>query len=322
MNCSSIRAAMPDDARFKGRLAALTGGFLLSFDSVFIRFSGVGGVDTAFLFGLFSAFSMAAAIMLTDSRGLARTLYESGWPLVISALLIVGSASSMVLSFKHTTVADAVFIISARPVFTALASWIILREKTSKALWLAIAGVMTGIFIVTRGALGGGGLLGDGFAMIAVLCLGVNGALWRRYKAMSRFAVVGLGGFFIALVMFIPASPGSYGLSTWLVMAGMGLFSAPLGRTLNALSSRYIPAAEMAALTLVSVVLAPIWAYLFFMERPPVPTLAGGAVILLSIASYLFMTGRGIPQRKRLFLALGKRPEAEIRHAAEEEARP
>jgi len=321
MNLLSSRVGIPDDPRIKGRVAALTGGFLLSFDSVFIRLSGVGGVDTAFLFGLFSAFSMAVAIMLTDKRGLVRTLVESGWPVVVSALLIVGSASSMVLSIKHTTVADAVFIISARPVFTALASWIILREKTSKALWLAIAGVMAGIFIVTRGALGGGSLLGDGFALFAVLCLGVNGALWRRYKAMSRFAVVGLGGLFIALVMFVPASPGSYGLSTWLVMAGMGLFSAPLGRTLNALSSRYIPAAEMAALTLVSAVLAPIWAYLFFMEKPPVTTLAGGAVILASIGSYLVMTGRAA-RRKRLAIARQARLEDETLQAVREPGRP
>jgi drug/metabolite transporter (DMT)-like permease len=234
---------------------------------------------------------MALVIQLTDPRGLVRTLSESGWPVVVSALLIVGSASSFVLSIKHTSVANTVFIMSARPVLTALAAWFFLREKTVKSLWFAIAGVMCGIFIVVSGSLTGGSFLKDGFAVIAVICLALNGTLWRRYKEMSRFAVVGLGGFFIALAMFIPASPSQFSLRTWLIMAAMGLISAPLGRVLNALSSRYIPAAEMATLTLINAVLAPIWAFLLFNEQPPAATLIGGAVIFGSIAFYILMTG-------------------------------
>ncbi|MDK2957778.1 MAG: hypothetical protein PWQ57_3276 [Desulfovibrionales bacterium] len=287
-----VKKFLPEDAQGKGRLAALGGGLLLSFDSVFVRLSGTGAADTAFLFGLFSAISMALLIQLTDRRGLARTLKESGWPLVVSALLLMGSASTFVLSIKHTSVANTVFIMSSRPILTALAAWILLREKTVKSLWLAIAGVMFGIFIVVSGSLTGGSFFKDGFAVIAVACLALNGALWRRYKEMSRLAVVGLGGFFIALVMFIPASPSQFSLRTWLTMAAMGLVSAPLGRVLNALSSRYIPAAEMATLTILSAVLAPIWAFLFFNEQPPAATLIGGAVIFGSIAFYLLTTAK------------------------------
>ncbi|MCJ2162937.1 MULTISPECIES: DMT family transporter [unclassified Pseudodesulfovibrio] len=243
---------------------------------------------------------MAAVIQFTNRRGVIRTLSDNGWPIVVSALLIVGSASCFVLSIKHTSVANTVFILSARPITTALVSWLFLREKTSKALAIAIAGVICGIYIVVKGALGTSDLLGDCFAIIAVICLGLNGTLWRRYKEMSRFAVVGLGGFFIALVMFIPSTPSSFSLNTWLIMGCMGLASAPLGRVLNALSSRYIPAAEMATITLISVVLAPIWAFIIFKEQPPVTTLTGGAVILISIASFILFTSNGLIHKQRL----------------------
>jgi len=292
MDMSFVKEILPSNSRNKGRFAALGGGLLLSFDSVFIRLSGAGGFDTAFLFGMFSAISMALVIQVTSKKGLVQTLLEGGWPIVFSALLIVGSASTFVLSIKHTSVANTVLIMSARPVFTALASWLFLKEKSSKLLLLAIVGVMCGIFIVVNGSLGGGSLLGDGLAVVTVICLGLNGSLWRRYKAMSRFAVVGLGGFFIALVMFIPATPSNYSTQTWLIMGCMGVASAPLGRVLNAISSRFIPVAEMATLTLISAVLAPLWAFIFFSERPPVATLIGGAVILLSILSYIYLSGR------------------------------
>lgn len=291
MRLFQVKGLLPESARGKGRLAALGGGVLLSFDSVFIRLSGVGGFDTAFLFGLFSALSMALLIQATDPRGLAGTLREDGWPALVSGLLIVGSASSFVLSIKHTTVANTVFIMSSRPVATALVSWLLLRERTSKTLWLAIAGVMAGISIVVSGSLQSGNLTGDLLAVFTVLCLGLNGTLWRHYKNISRPAVVGLGGFFIALVMFIPAHPAGYAWETWLIMAAMGMLSAPLGRVLNALSARYIPAAEMATITLINVMLAPIWAFCFFAEQPPLTTILGGGIILASIGTYLFVTG-------------------------------
>lgn len=293
MNMSSVKALLPEDARNRGRLAALVGGLLLSFDSVFVRLSGTGGIDTAFLFGLFSALSMAALITATDRRGVAGALREGGRPLALSALLMMGSASAFVLSIKLTTVANTLFILSARPVLTALAAWLFLKERPTKSLWLTMAAVTGGIFIVVNGSLRGGNLLGDGFALFGVACLGLNGVLWRRYKDMSRLAVVGLGGFLIALVMFVPATPSAFSASTWLIMGGMGLATAPLGRVLNALSSRYIPAAETSTIALTSAVLAPAWAFLFFAERPPTATMVGGAVIIAAILYYV-LAGTGV----------------------------
>ena len=292
MSSSAIIAMLPDDTRDKGRLAALGGGLLLSFDPVFIRLSGVGGFDSAFLFGLFMALSMALWIQTTDKRGLIGTLRAGGLPMLVSGLLVLGSASCFVLSIKHTTVANTMIILSGRPVLTAAASWLFLREKTPRSLWLAIAGVMAGIYVVVSGSLGSGNVAGDLLAMGGVLCLGLNGTLWRRYRAISRMAVVGLGGLFVALAMSVPASPSAIPGPAWLIMAAMGLGSAPMGRVLNAVSSRYIPAAEMATIALTSVVLAPAWVFLIFAERPPAATLAGGAVVLGSILAYILFTRR------------------------------
>ncbi|WP_419787000.1 DMT family transporter [Pseudodesulfovibrio sp.] len=292
MSISNAAAFLPADTHDKGRLAALGGGLLLSFDPVFIRLSGVGGYDTAFLFGLFSAVMMAMMVQASDRRGLVGTLRDGGWPLLLSGLLIMCSASTFVLSVKHTSVANTMVIMSGRPVLTALASWVFLREKTPKGLWLTIVGVAVGIFLVMQGGLQSGHLWGDGLALITVTCLGLNGTLWRRYKSMSRMAVVGLGGLFIAVVMSAHADPGSYSPTTWLVMAIMGMGSAPLGRVLNAVSSRYIPASEMATIALSSVVLGPTWVFLLLGERPPLSTLSGGAVVLGAILLYLLTTRR------------------------------
>jgi drug/metabolite transporter (DMT)-like permease len=290
MNIAILKAAIPASSRNKGLLAALLGSLMISFDPVFIRLSGTGGFDTAFLFGLFTAISMTAFIQATDKRGLTRTLKAGGWPLVLSALLMVGSATTFVLSVKHTAVANTMVIMSGRPVLTAVFAWLLLREKTSKKLMAAITGVVFGIAIVVTGSLESAHLIGDGFAILIVIFLAMNGVLMRRCKEMSRMAIVGLCGFFMAVIMVFPAHPSSYTLSTWVVMGVMGLVSAPLGRVLNAISPRYIPAAESAAISMSSMMLAPIWIFFVFSERPPTATFLGGAIVLSTIFAYIYMT--------------------------------
>ncbi|MEF1326210.1 EamA/RhaT family transporter, partial [Vibrio owensii] len=70
-------------ARFAGVVITLVGALLMSLDPIFIRFSGVSGVDTAFLFGLFTAISMPIFIQLRDERGLVRAVKESGWHVLL-----------------------------------------------------------------------------------------------------------------------------------------------------------------------------------------------------------------------------------------------
>ena len=238
-----LKQILPKNNRSKGVLAALAGAFLISFDPVFIQLAGIKGFDTVFLFGLFSAISMATVIQVTDKRGLPGTLKESGWPAVVSGLLIVGSATTFVFSVKQTAVANTMIILTGRPILTALFSWIFLREKVSKALLMAIIGLVIGISVVVSGSLESGKLLGDGLAFVSVIFLGLNGALLRRYKNVSRLAIVGLGGVFLALVMFIPADPSSYSPRTWLVMAASSRppspgYSTPLRHATFLLPSR------------------------------------------------------------------------------------
>lgn len=297
MTVAQLQAILPADERSKGMLAALAGSMLMSFDPVFIRLSGTGGFNTVFLFGLFTAISMFTFIQTTDPRGLVGALRESGWPAVFSGLLILGSASCFVLSVKHTAVANTMIIISGRPVLTAATAWLFLREETPKALWLAMLAVIAGIAVVVSGSLRSGMLLGDLFALGAVLCLALNGALLRRFKRVSRMAIVGLAGLFMAIVMYAPATPGSFSLNTWLVMAAMGLASAPFGRVLNGVSTRYIRAAESALIALSNTVFAPFWIFVLFGEQPPLRTIVGGSIILCAIAAYVLLAGKKTSQR-------------------------
>ncbi|MBE1282661.1 MAG: EamA family transporter [Rhodobacteraceae bacterium] len=278
--------------RTLGTAIALTGALLMSFDPIFIRFSGVGGFDTAFLIGLFTAISMPLFIQLTDKRGLVGTLHASGWPVLVSGLLMLGSASCLVLSIKTTSVANTFVILSTAPALSAVFSRIFLGEVTRRATWIAIVSVMLGIAIVVSGSVGSGAVSGDLLAFAAVTCLSLNQTLLRKYKEVSRMASVGMGGLFLAVVMAFLATPSSYDLSTWLIMGAMGLFTAPFGRVLSQVATRHITAPEVGMILMMEAVFAPVLAFGFFDEVPPLASFLGGGIILITILTYVAATTR------------------------------
>ena len=286
MTAARVNFLANSGARTLGIVTALVGGLLMSLDPIFIRLSGVSGFDTAFLFGLFTAISMPIFIQLRDERGLVKAITDSGWQVVLSGLLMLGSAAGLVLSIKLTSVANTFVILSATPALSALFSWWLLKEITSRATWLAIVAVIFGIAIVMSGSTQSGNWTGDLLALFSVICLSLNQTQLRKYPHVSRMASVGFGGFFLAIVMFFLATPSSYSLNTWLIMAVMGLFTAPFGRVLAQVATRHITAPEVGMILMIETVLAPLWAFGFFNEIPPLASLIGGSIIFMTIALY------------------------------------
>lgn len=292
MKATAIRVLNPINTRSKGVLFALFGALLMSFDPIFVRFSGTGGFNTVFLFGLFTSISMPILIQATDKRGLIGTLKESGWPVVFSGLLMLGSATTLIFSFKNTSVSNTLFILSGAPALTAVFARMFLGEKTKKSTWFTIVAVIVGIAIVVSGSLESGRTFGDALAVLTVIFLSLNMTLLRHYKDVSRMASVGMGGFFLAVFMFFLAEPSSFTLNTWIIMGIMGLISAPLGRVMSQTSTRYITAPEAGVINLTESVIAPVWAFIFFQEIPAVTTVIGGGVILTSILIFILSTSK------------------------------
>ncbi|MCG7521021.1 DMT family transporter [Ruegeria sp. Ofav3-42] len=292
MKPSYTLALRSQNPRMTGIAIALLGALLMSFDPIFIRLSGVSGFDTAFLFGLFTAISMSAFIQLRDERGLIEVLKAGGWPIFLSGLLMLGSASALVLSIKNTSVANTFVILSTSPALAALFSWFFLKEITRRSTWISIVFVMLGIAIVVSGSFGSGNLKGDLLAFFAVICLSLNQTLLRKYQDVSRMASVGLGGLFLALTMAIVAEPSGYSLGTWVIMGAMGLFTAPFGRVMSAVAIRYITAPEVGMILMTEVVFAPLFAFGFFGEIPPVASFIGGAIILVTVLIYAGLSAK------------------------------
>jgi drug/metabolite transporter (DMT)-like permease len=88
----------------------------------------------------------------------------------------------------------------------------------------------------------------------------------------------------LLLAVFAPfASVGEVGSDdvVWLALLGAGQIG--LGLALLTVGARLIPATQVALITLLEVVLGPVWVWIALSERPDTPTLAGGAIVIAAI---------------------------------------
>ena len=78
----------------------------------------------------------------------------------------------------------------------------------------------------------------------------------------------------------------------WLALLGIG--QVGLGLALLTVGARLIPAAQVGLITLLEVVLGPVWVWLALNERPSTATLVGGVIVIIAIV----IQTRGAPARE------------------------
>ena len=85
----------------------------------------------------------------------------------------------------------------------------------------------------------------------------------------------------IVLVVAAPfAHPSQLDGKDVALLAGLGIGQIGLGLIFVTIGARLIPAAEVALITLIAVVLGPLWVWIARGEKPSAATLVGGAIVL------------------------------------------
>ena len=88
---------------------------------------------------------------------------------------------------------------------------------------------------------------------------------------------------FVMLVAAPFADPGSITRQDLGLLVLLGVGQMGLGLIFLVIGARLIPAAEVALITLLEVVLAPLWVWLALAERPSAAALAGGCIVIAAV---------------------------------------
>jgi drug/metabolite transporter (DMT)-like permease len=230
----------------------------------------------------FAGAALLAYVAVVDRGRVLQAFRSVGLAGVGVALCVATASSSFIAALNHTNVARVLFILAVAPVLAALLAQVTLGERITRRSVVAMAVALAGVTLML-GAPGEGSLAGDGLSLAAALGFAAMIVItrWRHDVSMAPATCLAQ---VILVAAFLPfASPGeiSGGDSVWLAALGIGQIG--LGFALLTVGARLIPAAQVGLITLLEVVLGPVWVWLALDERPSTLTLVGGAIVIVAI---------------------------------------
>lgn len=238
------------------------------------------------------------AFTIWTSRGRPfQSIRRIGLAGTVGAFGLVFAFAGAIYAIQSTTVANAVFLFTASPFVAAVLGWILLGERVGTWTWAAIGLAVVGMYLMVREGLELGALHGNIAALLSAAGFGAFSVALRWGKVGDMLPVSMLGAAFSVLTAGIVL--GLQGLpiavSGWDmgVSVGMGMGILAVGMVAYTLGSRVIPAAQLTLLSLVEVLLAPIWVFLVLGETASAATFLGGGVFLAAVALNAIMGGRG-----------------------------
>ena len=273
----------------KGVLLVVLAGLLWSFMGLAIRHIDTAGTWAILFWRSVGMVPVLLAFIAWRSGG--RTvdrLRRVGFAGPLGGLGLVFAFAGAIYALQATTVANAVFLFAASPFFAALLGWLLLREPVRPATWAAIAVAGLGMFIMVRDGLAGGETAGNFAAVLSAFGFAAFTLTLRWGKLEDMMPAVVLGGLFSMAVAVIVLGVRGEGLAVpvrdIVISVAMGAGMLATGMALYTLGSQVVPAAELTLLSMVEVLLAPVWVWLILGETASAGTFLGGGILLLAIA--------------------------------------
>jgi drug/metabolite transporter (DMT)-like permease len=232
-----------------------------------------------------AAFAVLAILVYVagSERGaVAKAFLAVGRAGLAVAVLLAGASTCFIVALNHATVASVLFMQALAPIAAALLARMVLGEAVGRRTWLAMVVALLGVGLMVGGP-GRPGALGLGLS--AVMTLAFAGALViTRHRSDISMAPATCLSQVIVFVVALPfADAASASRRDIGLLAVLGVTQIGLGLVFLTIGARLIPAAEVALLTLLEVVLGPLWVWLALGEHPSAATLAGGAIVLAAV---------------------------------------
>lgn len=271
----------------RGILFVVGAALFWSFGGLWIKLVEMNGLAVA---GGRSA--IAAALVWMYMRGARPRMTRE---MLLGAVAYAGTVIFFVLANKNTTAANAILIQYTAPVYVALLSSRMLRERIGRLDWLTIVVVIGGMVLLMLDGLTSGGLFGNVLALVSGVFFALCVIAIRMGRGGNAIGMVLYGNVLTAVIglPFAVATPP--GANDLLYLALLGVVQLGLGYILFVEGLKSVSAIEGALLPVIEPVLNPVWVAIFASERPSVVTIIGGALIVGAVTLRSLTRARGLP---------------------------
>ena len=263
----------------------------VSFAAIFIRLAEAPVLVIA-------AYRLMLASLIITPMACARAkseflgLMKAGLALpLLSGVLLALHFVLWIASLTYTTVASSVVLVTANPVFVALASHFLFREKLSRQVILGIAVCLAGAAIIGYGdwTLGCKPLLGDLLALAGAIAAAgyfLIGRKLRQTTGVLSYAAIVYGSAALALLLSVLVFQYpllGYSTTTYIMLVLLALIPQTVGHLSLTWSLRFVSATLVTIAVLGEPVGATLLALIMLHEVPTLTQVLGGTLILTGI---------------------------------------
>jgi drug/metabolite transporter (DMT)-like permease len=200
--------------------------------------------------------------------------------LAVTVLMAV-SSGTFIAALNYTSVANVLFLQALAPVLAAVLGTLI-GEPVARSTWIAMGVAVAGVGLMVGGP-NHPSAAGVTLSLLMAASFAGTIVITRHERQVSMAPATCLSQVLVFVVAAPFADPGAVGPADLALLIGLGVGQIGLGLIFLTIGARLIPAAEVALITLLEIVLGPLWVWLALSEQPSATTLVGGAVVLAAV---------------------------------------
>jgi drug/metabolite transporter (DMT)-like permease len=265
----------------RGRLYVTLAAIAWSTAGLFQRELTVGLATQLAGRAFFAVLGILAFIAIAERGRVVQSFRDIGRAGVAIAVLMAASSGAFIAALNYTTVANVLFLQALAPVLAAIFGTFV-GEQVARRTWIATAIAIAGIALMVGGP-SRPSALGFGLSLFMSVSFAGTIVITRHQRHVSMAPATCLSQVLVFVCAAPFASVNSIGGKDLALLAGLGVTQIGLGLIFLSIGARLIPAAEVGLITLLEIVLGPLWVWIFLGEQPSATTLAGGAVVLAAV---------------------------------------
>lgn len=271
-------------------LALGIGVLALSFSAMFVRWADAPGPVTAFYRMFFSIPLLAPFVLRRKSENNVVCSKNLVFPLMAGVFTALDLALWTTALF-FTTAANATLLGNTAPLWVALGTWLILKQKLTSTFWRGLVVTLAGAVLImgTDFILHPRFGIGDVMAVFTGFFYGGYFLFTERSRAhfnpIQHIWIVGIGaGLSLFIINILLGNPlTGYDTQTWIVFLSTAVVSQLIGYMALAYALGHLPASIVAPTMVLQPVVTAILAIPLLGEIPTVWQGVGGAIALIGI---------------------------------------
>jgi drug/metabolite transporter (DMT)-like permease len=237
----------------------------------------------------FAVIGVGGYILVTERGRVLRAFRAIGRAGVAIAALLAVSSSSFFIALNYTSVANVLFMQALAPIIAA-AFGTMIGDRVARRTWVAMAVALAGVALMVGGP-GRPSTVGLTLSLVMSVSFAATLVLTRHRRDVSMAPAMCLSQVAVFVLAAPFAQPGQAGALDIMLFALLGIAQIGLGFIFLTIGARLIPAGEVALITLLEIVLGPLWVWLFLSEGPSAATFTGGMIVLGAV----LLQSRGEP---------------------------